>query len=102
MENINKNGFLNALGVLVYIIIVSQVMQNGGKIFGEADNAFTPIVVLLLFTLSAIIVGGLIVVKPITLYLDGKKKEAISFFLTTAGWMAGFTVIALVVAAILK
>lgn len=95
MKILNKTGFASALGVLAYIIIVSQVMRNGDKIFGKMDNFVSPIAFLLLFTLSAITVGGLVLGKPLMLYLDGKKKEAVSLFLSTAGWMAGFTVLAL-------
>lgn len=100
--NINKSGFLNALGALVYIVIVATIMQNGEKIFGKTDNFITGISFLLLFTLSAFTVGGLVVGKPIMLYIDNKKKEAITLFITTALWLAGFTIIALVVAALIK
>lgn len=102
MEKMDKNGFLNALGALVYIALVGTLMQNGSKIFGETDNFITPIAVLLLFTLSAIVVGGLILGKPIMLYLDTKKKEAISLLISTALWLAGFTTITLLVALFLK
>lgn len=102
MNAINKTGFLNALGALVYIALVSTIMQNGEKIFGEMSNFIGPIAFLLLFTLSAVVVGGLILGKPIMLFLDNKKKEAVSLFVTTACWVAGFTVLALVVAYLLK
>lgn len=101
MPKLNKTGFLNALGALVYIIIVSQIMRNGNRLFGN-DNFITPVVLLLLFTLSAITVGGLIIGKPLMLYLDDKKKEAVSLFLATVGWLAGFTIIALLIAFILR
>jgi len=96
-----KQSFLHALATLVYITFVSTLMQNGERLLGKTDNFFSPIIFLLLFTLSAIIVSALIVGKPIMLYLDGKKKEAVGFFLHTVGWMAGFTVVVLVVAALI-
>lgn len=100
--NVNKSGFLNALGALVYIVIVSSIMQNADKLFGKADNYIGAISFLLLFTLSAFIVGGLVVGKPIMLYIDDKKKEAISLFVTTSAWLAAFTAIAMIIAALLK
>jgi len=96
-----KISFFNALGTVAYITVVATFMQNGSKLFGEKDNFITPIVVLLLFTLSAIVVGGLVLGKPLMLYLDNKKKEAVSMFLQTAAWLAGFTVVAMIVAALL-
>lgn len=100
MEKLKNSGFLNSLGVVAYVTIVATIMQNGDKLFGEKDNFASPIAFLLLFTLSAITVGGLILGKPLMLYFDGKKKEAVSMFLQTAGWLAGFTIIAMIVTAL--
>lgn len=97
-----KSAFVNALGTLAYIMVVATIMQNGDRLFGEMDNFLGPIAFLLLFVLSAIVVGSLVLGKPLTLYLDGKKKEAVQLFLSTATWLAGFTAIALLVALILK
>lgn len=96
----NKTSFLNALGTVAYISLVGTFMQNASKFLGEKDNFVTPIIVLLLFTLSAITVGGLVLGKPLMLYFDNKKKEAVTMFLQTAGWLAGFTVIAIIAAAL--
>lgn len=97
----NKTSFLNTLGTVAYICVVTTIMQNGNKIFGEKDNFVTPIVFLSLFTLSAIVVGGLVLGKPLMLYFDDKKKEAVAMFLQTAGWLAIFTIVAMVVSAAL-
>lgn len=96
-----KISFFNALGTVAYISIVATIMQNGSKLFGEKDNFATPIVFLLLFTLSAITVGGLVLGKPLMLYLDNKKNEAVAVFLQTAGWLAVFTVVTMIVSALL-
>lgn len=96
-----KISFLNALGTAAYITIVATFMQNASKLLGEKDNFITPIIILLLFTLSAITVGGLVLGKPLMLYFDGKKNEAVSIFLQTAGWLAGFTVLAIVISALI-
>jgi len=88
------------LGVLVYIIGVALLMQNAERIFGTMNNVLGPITFLLLFTLSALVVGGLLLTKPIMLYLDGKKKEAMMMLFTCIGWLATFTAIALIILAI--
>jgi len=100
MTNIYKTSFINSLGALMYIGIVSWVMQNGERLFGKMNNFLGPLALLLLFTLSALIVGGLILGKPMMLYLDGKKKEAVQLLLTTGGWLGLFTVLALLVLAL--
>lgn len=99
-KRMKLTSFLNALGMVVYIIVVATIMQNGDKIFGKADNFVTPIAALLLFTLSAVVVGSLVLGKPLTMYLDGKKKEAVRLFVQTAGWLAAFTVIAFIITAL--
>jgi len=99
---LNKNGFLNAVGTLIYIALVALLMQNGDKIFGEIENFLAPIAFLLLFTLSALTVGGLILGKPIMLYLDAKKKEAVALLISTALWLAGFTIAAILISLLLK
>jgi hypothetical protein len=98
----NKTSFFNALSTVVYISVVATIMQNANRIFGTHDNSVTPIAVLLLFTLSALTIGGLVLGKPLMLYIDGKKKEAVTMFLQTAGWLAGFTVLAMVVTALVS
>ena len=65
----------NTSGAVIYIFIVSQVMQNAGKLFGQKDNFFTPFAVLLLFCLSAAVVVGLVLGQSIILFFDNKKPR---------------------------
>jgi len=81
----------------LYIFIVSQIMQNGSKLFGETDTMFTPFVVLLLFTLSAAVVGGLIMGKSVFLFLDNKKEESVKAAIYSVGWLGLYTILAFVV-----
>lgn len=97
-----NSSFLNALGTLVYIAIVATLLQNAGSIFGKMANYIGPIAFLLLFTLSALVVGSLVLGRPLMMYLDGKKKEAVALLMQTIFWLAGFTVLALLLAYFLK
>ena len=75
---------LNSLGVLVYVSLVVLFMNNAEKIFGKMNNnSFAPIIFLLLFVLSALITGSLVLSKPAMLYLDGQKKEGITLLFYT-------------------
>lgn len=100
MNKLSKTSLYNALGTLIYIAVVSQIMANGDKLFGSMSDFLAPIAFLSLFTLSTAVVGSLIVGKPLMLYLDGKKKEAVTLFMQTVGWLAGFTIILMVVLAL--
>jgi len=86
--------FLNALGVAIYVSLVSIMMRNGGRIFGEEDNNFLgPIAFLLMFIISAAITGSLVVGRPILLYIENRKAEAVKLFIFTIGWLFIFTAI---------
>ncbi|NIM46902.1 MAG: hypothetical protein GTN40_01955 [Candidatus Aenigmarchaeota archaeon] len=50
---------------------------------------------LLLFTLSAAVVGGLVLGKPIYLFLSGQKKESLKTALYTVGWLFIITIFTL-------
>lgn len=96
MNESTKTGLYNALGIVAYVALVSVIMHNGERFFGEEDTYLTGIAFLSLFSLSAAVVGGLILGKPLMLYLDNKKKEGLALFLQTVGWLAAFTVILLI------
>jgi len=90
-----KMASLNSLGVLVYVAIVATIMNHAEAIFGKVDGAVGVTGFLLLFTLSVGVVGSLIIGRPIMLYLDGKKKEAVGLLLATLGCLAILTVLLL-------
>lgn len=74
---------LNSLGVLVYVSLVVLFMRNAKNIFGENDNFLTGVMVLLLFILSALVTGFLVLGRPAMLYFDGKKKEGVTLLIYT-------------------
>jgi hypothetical protein len=83
--------------VAVYTSLVAQIMSNGSKWFGKQDTAWTPVAVLMLFVLSAAVTGTLVLGRPILMYLDGKKKEALQFFGYTVGWLFISTLVVFVI-----
>jgi hypothetical protein len=86
----------NTLLAALYILLVSLFMGNGAKLFGP-DTLLTPFVILLLFSLSAAVVGSLVLGKSILLFLDGKKKESVLAAGYSIGWLAVYTVIGMLV-----
>lgn len=93
--NNTKTAIVNSIGVLVYVAIVATVMNNAERIFGKMDSVIGAVGFLMLFVLSAGVVGSLIAGKPIFLYVDGKKKEAINLLVWTLACLAVITLIVL-------
>ncbi|MFA6447636.1 MAG: hypothetical protein WCW31_05295 [Patescibacteria group bacterium] len=99
----NKNilySFLSSLGVLIYVSGVAWFLSNGEKIFGKSQSMGMPVAFLLVFVLSAAITGSLVFGYPVWQYLDGKKKEALKALGWNLGFLAIFTILALVLIAI--
>lgn len=92
--NLKIRSLYNALGATIYITVVALLLQNASKWFGnKPDTIMAPIAFLMVFVLSATIVGALVIGKPVIMYLNDRKPEAIKLFLYTVGWMALATVI---------
>lgn len=83
-----------ALGVAIYIMFVSILMNYGGKIVGDDKTFLGPIAFLMLFVISAATTGYLVVGKSILLYIDGAKKSAVRLFGLTVLWLVLFMLLA--------
>lgn len=77
---------LNAIGTILYVSGVALFMSNIEIIFGRSgkpDDFRAPLAMILLFVFSAAVTAGLVLGRPILLYLDNFKKEAIKLFIYT-------------------
>lgn len=94
-----SKSFFNAAGVLVYITAVALLLSGAEKIFGQqtSKSFVIPVFMLLLLVISASITGFLVVGKPILLYLDGLKKEALALLFYTIGWLVLFAFLAAII-----
>ena len=85
----NKNPYLNAGYAAAYIVL----LVSGAFLFGEGGpdepNILYPIIALSLLVLSVCVMGYLIILRPLLMYVDGQKKEAIEFFMKTVATFAG-------------
>ena len=90
---------INALGVLVYVSLVAILMFYGQALFGKMAGFFGVMAFLLLFVISASVVGALVLGKPVMLYLDNKKEEAVKLLIHTIGWLVIFMIVVFVVVA---
>lgn len=100
--SLNFWGFLSALGTLIYVLGITSILSNGEKIFGQMNNFFGPVTFLMLFVFSALVVGVLILGRPILLIINDQKKEALKLFFMTVGWLFLFLLLLFVLMLITK
>jgi hypothetical protein len=84
---LSVQAFLHSAGVMAYIAFIAFLMTNAENWIGSMNTLLGPIAFLMLFTLSAAIVGMLVFGRPVMLYLDGKRKEAMNFVGATVGFL---------------
>jgi hypothetical protein len=92
-KKILQYSFLAVVGEVAYVVIIITFMQNAQKLFGNVPEYLAGITMLLLLVISAAISGGLVLGKPILMYFDGQKKEALLQFIATIGWLILFLII---------
>lgn len=96
MNNLIQRSLLNALGTIAYVSILVTAVLNGERVFGTVNTSIAPVMFLTTFVLSAAITGGLVLGKPVMLFLENKKSEAIKLFIYTLCWLAAAVVILLI------
>ena len=87
---------INSGVTALYIIAVASFMNwaSSGKLAGK--SVLIPIFILMLFVFSAAFTSFFIFGRPALMYLDGKKKEAITLLTYTLGFFFAYTVVALI------
>lgn len=92
----SKNPIINALSASAYIVLVVSVMTFVTQpLRNKPDTFFAPIVFLSVLTLSVTVMAFLFFYQPLQLFIDGKKKEAVSLFVKTVCIFATITTLAL-------
>jgi len=96
MGKILRRAFADAIGTTLYIVLVVSFMFSLRSFPGIEDTPFIPMAMLLLFVCSAAITGFLVFGKPIMLYIDGKKREAVALLGYTLGILFLITIISFI------
>ena len=78
---------LSSVGTVLYVSGVVWLMTNGERFLGKVKDFRGPLLMLLLFVFSAAFTASLVLGRPILLYLDGFKKEAIKLLLYTLAFL---------------
>jgi predicted membrane channel-forming protein YqfA (hemolysin III family) len=92
-----QNPIYNALAALVYIIAIVLGLTYMSTIQTKIDVLIMPIIMLSLLVLSVSVMAYIFGYQPLVLFLDNKRKEAISLFLKTVGIFGGITLIIIVI-----
>ena len=93
----SKNPIINALSASAYIILGVMVMTFvTHPLKNKPDTFFAPIVFLSLLTLSVAVMAILFFYKPLMLFIEGKKKDAVNLFIKTVGIFAAITAVVLI------
>ncbi len=80
-------GFLQASGLVTYILIVSVFLSNVDNIFHKNIGEYmAPILMLLLFIISAVISSSIVLGRAGILFWEKKYKEAFTLLAWTIGW----------------
>jgi hypothetical protein len=79
-----KWGAINAFGVFVYVFLLTSFISQASNLFGAVDQKIvTPMAALMLFIFSALVTGGLVLGRPIMLFLDGHRKDSVKLLFFT-------------------
>lgn len=88
------NPYLNAIGASAYIWGVGLFFRYMSTVHHNTpDTFFAPIALLSLLVLSVSVMAFLFFYRPVTLLIEKKGNEAVSFFLKTLGTFAVITVL---------
>ncbi len=97
-----KSAVRNAVGVVAYILVVAWFINTAPKVFGT-DDKLGPLgfaMLLMIFVVSALTTGGLVLWQPAKLLVDGKKKEAGVLLGLTGGALFLAVIITIVIIAL--
>ena len=96
MRGVIKYAAINSIGTALYISAVASFIYFLGNVFDnvKSESIIIPISMLMLFVFSAAFTGILVFGRPITWYLNGKKRESLFLIVYTLGFLLILTIIA--------
>ena len=90
--------FLQALGLVAYISLVSIIFWKGNQWFPKMDPFIGALIMLTLFAVSALISAIITLGYPFILWQKHNKlKESVKIVIYTAGWIIGFIILGLLI-----
>ena len=94
-----KNPYQNALLPAAYIVFVVLLISYGPALVRDKpDTILAPMAMLSLLVFSVAFMGYIFFFRPVLMYLNGQKREAVEFFTKTLVTFAVITGIVILVA----
>lgn len=88
---------MNAAGAAAYVGAIGLIFQYISSFRSNTPDTFLdPILALSLLVFSVAVMGFLFFYRPVVLLIEGKREEAVTFFLKTLGTFGVITVLLLV------
>lgn len=97
-RDIIKSAFVSSIIIAVYVVFVVMIITLvDQRIFQDSTRVLIPIFMLMFLVFSVAFMGFMIFGKPAMLYVDGKKKEALSLLGYTLEFLFILAVITLII-----
>ena len=94
-----KNPYQNALLAAAYIVFIVLLISYGPALVRDKpDTILAPMAMLSLLVFSVAFMGYIFFFRPVLMYLNGQKREAVEFFTKTLVTFAVITGIVILVA----
>ncbi len=87
--------FFQALGLVLYCGLIAVLFWKGNQWFGRVPNYFGPLLMLTVFTTSALVSAVITLSYPFILWQKKKLNDAVKLTIYTAGWLVFFTLLIL-------
>lgn len=84
---------MQAFGIVAYCFLIGVFFWNADAVLGQTDTFLSPIVFLLLLSVSILVCGILVFLKPYKLFVAGKTKEALGVVISTAASLFVFLIL---------
>ncbi len=91
-----KNPYLSAAAASAYIGMIVLLITAFGRFDLPEQLVIIPVMMLSLLTLSVALMALLFFYRPLALFLDGKRAEALAHFARTLGTFTLLTVLLVV------
>ncbi len=83
--------FFQALGLVSYCSLIAVLFWKGNLWFGRVPNYFGPLLLLTVFTTSALVSAVITLSYPFILWQKKQLNQAVKLVVYTASWLVFFT-----------
>ena len=94
-----KNPYLNAICAGLYIVFVVLLITYGPVLVRDKpDTILAPMAILSLLVCSVAFMAYAFFFRPVVMYMEGQKREAVEFFTRTLMTFAAMTALVVAIA----